>query len=217
MKMAKTNYLILLLLTLIFAAPGLAAYLYYHNPTWLLANTTNQGKLLNPALLFKPVIAGKSKWRLVFWQPGPCEKACLQTLDQLARIRLALGRHLYEVDEWLVLSAESQKIPRSLIQVLHENDIKVSRVARHSLKSFAFLKAGARVFIANPQGYLILAYQAKGRPQAIYHDIKQLLNTTKQVTPQVIPNAVRELPAVARDSAEHSPGSRGELPKQQSA
>ena len=37
------------------------------------------------------------------------------------------------------------------------------------------------IFIANPEDYLVLAYQSTVKPDDIFYDIKQLLNTTEKV------------------------------------
>ncbi|CDZ77513.1 hypothetical protein BN59_01796 [Legionella massiliensis] len=176
MKMTKRNYFILLVLALIFAAPGITAYLYYLNPQWLTAATTNKGTLLTPPVLFSEIAQGKPKWRLVYWYPENCEAACLQEADKLARVRLALGRHLYEVDEWLVLAEQNQQVQGAIASSLKETDIHVLSLA----KALPILDEKPKVFIANPKGYLVLAYGDDAKPQDIFHDIKQLLNTTEK-------------------------------------
>ncbi len=165
MKMTKSNYVILLFLALLFAAPGLMAYLYYHNPQWLTANTANKGELLNPPQFIK--LDNKAKWRLILWYPRHCEIACLQEVDKLARVRLALGRRFYEVDQWLVLGEESSQ---TLTRTLHEQDIHFLRLSRG-----AIFPDKPRIFIANPKGYLVLAYAETIKPKDIYHDINWLL------------------------------------------
>jgi hypothetical protein len=179
MKMTKRNYFILILLALIFSAPGLSAYLYYRNPQWLNANTTNKGELLTPPVLLSGLAQTTPKWRFVFWYPKHCETACLQEVDKLARIRLALGRHLYEVDEWLVV-ADQDKQAAPLVNSLKEKDIQVLPLEKNLLEDLAVLGEKPRVFIANPKGYLILSYAENAKPQDIYHDIKQLLGTTEK-------------------------------------
>ncbi|KTD31879.1 MULTISPECIES: hypothetical protein [Legionella] len=177
--MTKRNYLILLVLALLFAAPGLTAYLYYRNPQWLIVNTTNKGTLLNPPVLLSPMEDGKKKWRFVLWYPKNCDVDCLQKTDQLARIRLALGRHLYEVDQWLLLNEDCQPMQTAAAQALREQDIHVSRLSKKSLEHLPILTDTPKVFIANPQGYLVLTYVENAKPGDIYHDIKRLLSTEK--------------------------------------
>lgn len=178
--MTKRNYLTLVLLALIFTAPGLTAYLYYRNPQWLSGATTNKGQLLNPPVLLSKVEDGKQKWRFVLWYPRHCEIQCLQAADKLARIRLALGRHLYEVDQWLLVSETSPAMQNADTQMLREHDIHVSRLSEATLKQLPVLTDKPRVLIANPKGYLVLAYEEDVNPKDIYQDIKRLLGTEKK-------------------------------------
>ena len=99
--MKKSNYLILLILGLMFLAPGVAAYLFYQHPNWLGSSRVNKGILLNPPLHL-PSLGHESKWKILFWSPGPCDAVCLQQLDTLARVRLALGRQFYNIELWLL-------------------------------------------------------------------------------------------------------------------
>lgn len=177
--MTRRNYLVLLLLALLFAAPGITAYLYYLNPQWLGANTTNKGKLLNPPLLLSNVVDGRGKWRFVLWYPRNCDAKCLQKVDKLARVRLALGRYLYEVDQWLLLNEDSQQMESMALKTLQEQEVHVSRLSKDSLTNLPILASNPKIFIANPKGYLVLAYVENAKPGDIYHDIKRLLSTEK--------------------------------------
>lgn len=176
--MVRRNYLVLLLLALLFAAPGIAAYLFYLHPQWLGAATTNKGHLLNPPELL-PVVNAKQKWRLILWNQGDCEAACLAQVDKLARIRLALGRRLYEVEQWLILATEAQQLPDSLKKALTEQDIQVQRLSAEERKNSRSLEGKSQVFIANPSGYLVLAYALTSKPGDIFHDLKHLLSSTE--------------------------------------
>jgi hypothetical protein len=169
MKKTRHNYFILLLLTLVFAAPGITAYLCYQHPKWLGAST-NKGKLIVPPVLFPSLEEGKEKWRLILWNPHSCEDTCLQQLDKLARIRLALGRHWYDVEQWLVLQSGNQ-----LSHSLPKQDIHVFSLAENAHAALSVLKDQPEVFIANPKGQLILAYTMIADSADIYHDLKQLI------------------------------------------
>ncbi len=48
MKKKSNKYYVLLLLIITFAAPGVAAYLFYQHPGWLGMTKVNRGALLNP-------------------------------------------------------------------------------------------------------------------------------------------------------------------------
>ena len=177
MKMTKSNSVVLLILALIFAAPGISAYLYYRNPQWVAANTTNKGSLLTPPPFVEAIKDEKSRLHLVFWYPDRCETACLQELDRLARIRLALGRRLYEVGAWLVLPASNQPVDQSLTALLQDQAIHLLQLPEPIRANLPLLNAKPRLFIANSKGYLVLTYEAKANSEDIFHDLKQLLRS----------------------------------------
>ena len=177
--MMKRNYIVLILLALLFAAPGVTAYFYYQNPAWLSKATTNKGQLLRPPLLFAKEFDNKQKWRLMFWYPGDCDKTCLQVLDKLARTRLALGRRLYEVDECLLQHEGSSQL-KNLRPYLQEQAIKVLAISQKTFEAFPFFGKTPKIVIANPEGYLVMSFKKEALPKDIYHDLKQLLNTTEK-------------------------------------
>lgn len=179
MKVFKTNYLILSALVLLFATPGIAAYLFYTHPQWLGAATTNKGRLLAPAELITAMPA-KPKWRLILWSPKDCQDRCLSQLDKLARIRLALGRRLYEVDQWLLIGEETPPLSTPLSKAFAEQDIHVLRLTKQGLEKAPSLQQEAQVFIANPRNYLVLSFDLEAKPEHIFHDLKQLLATTEK-------------------------------------
>lgn len=187
MKTVSRKYLILVLLGLVFAAPGISAYFFYTHPQWLGEATTNKGLFLDPPVLLTSLshqtVVGPStgpKWQLILWSPAACEKTCLEQLDKLARIRLALGRRLYDVVPNLLLGAKAPPLPESLKKVLQEQDIHVVQLSGD--EKAPGLKDQLEIFIANPDNFLVLAYQPTVQPGDVFHDIKQLLNTTEKTS-----------------------------------
>lgn len=179
MKTTFRKHALMLLLALIFIAPGPLAYLFYKHPEWLSAMGTNRGQLLNPPILFKP-LGDEPKWGLVIWSPDACEEQCVREIDKLARIRLALGRHLYEVDEWLVLGEKTPELSIKIQHLLEQRAVRVVRLSSETATYAAQLPETGAIYIANPDDYLVLAYRAGVKPQDVYHDIKQLLKGVSQ-------------------------------------
>ena len=178
MKKQASKYYILVLLVVIFVAPGVAAYLFYQHPSWLGATRVNKGTLLSPPVMVN-ALEGKSKWRIVFWSPEPCEQVCMKQLDMLARIRLALGRKLYQVDQWLLLSDKAPPLSPEQQTYLKEIDFKVAKLSAAELITKDALLSETKVFIADPGNYLILSYTSRVNPNDVYKDLKLLLNTTE--------------------------------------
>ncbi|RMX20901.1 hypothetical protein EAS68_06180 [Legionella jordanis] len=179
MNTVKRNYLILFLLLLLFAAPGLIAYICYNHPQWLGSTQTNKGELLTPPPKFL-AISQNAKWRLIFWYPGDCSSECMMQLDKVARIRLALGRRLYQVEQWLILDEQAAALSPQFASTLKEQDIAVLRLNAKSKTEMAMLESEAKIFIANPDDYLVLAYKANAKPDDIFHDLKHLLSLDKR-------------------------------------
>jgi|GEM_PF-1964087 len=176
MKKQRSKYYILLLLASMFAAPGISAYLFYQHPDWLGATLTNKGTLLKQPFVLK-ALDKEPKWRIVFWSPGNCEKDCLKEMDLLGRVRLALGRKLYSVDQWLILGADAAPLSAETLALLKEQDFHVAQITTDQINQD--MSAQAQVYLANPQNYLILSYELGLNPEDIFKDLKLLLNTTE--------------------------------------
>lgn len=174
MKTLQTrNSMVLILLALVFTLPGLAAVAFFKHPQWLGTTAVNRGELLSAPQQVSG-LPDSSKWRLVLWQPKACNKDCRQQLDKLARIRLALGRRLYEVDEYLLSPQGIEAVPHQWQDVLRDQTIHVARQNPGGL-----LGEHARIFIASPDAHLILAYALNGKPDDIFHDLKRLLSSNQ--------------------------------------
>ena len=121
----RRNIITMLLLATVFLAPGLAAYIFYQHTDWLAAAKTNKGELLNPPIPLS-VLNQEPKWKFVLWNPGVCETTCQEELDKLARVRLALGRRLYQVQiDFLVNTDASSQLSSALTERLREADINL--------------------------------------------------------------------------------------------
>lgn len=151
---------LLLILLFLFLAPGLLAIVFFRHTEWLSLQATNKGTWVKPPQLVVPLQA--KQWHLVLWSPSSCHANCLEKLDKLARIRLALGRRWYDVDT-ILLQPDAQNQPLS--------DKTVRRVGVSAIN----IPLKPTIFIANPQGYLILSYPITAPSDDIFHDIKQLI------------------------------------------
>jgi hypothetical protein len=161
-----------------FAAPGIAAYFFYQHPHWLGASKVNKGILLSPPVALD-VFEGKSKWKIVFIAHETCKQSCLDQLNMLARVRLALGRKLYQVDECLVLDPLDAPLAEEIKPLLKEQDIRVVSLTSSEMTRLTAAHKDIDVFIVNPDNYLILGYKAGENPDDVYKDLKLLLSTTE--------------------------------------
>lgn len=189
MKIKSRHAVLLLLLVAVFLMPGMLALYCYQHPTWLTQKTINKGQFVENAVLVQallkpfdvqaPIGAAKFKWHLLLWSPKACQDDCINLLDKLSRVRLALGRHFYDVDEAL-LSGETmaegfwmQSIKTGLLQ-----GVGVLQLPEADVRALSALSEQSRIFIANPQGYLVLSYAVTVELDDVYRDLHQLLTTT---------------------------------------
>lgn len=166
----KRPYLIMSLLVLLFAAPGLIAYIAYLHPNWLHQNT-NHGKLLQPPPRLHTT--HPQKWQLLYWSPQSCTRICMQRLDALARLRLALGRRLYYVDLVLAMSETTDNLAQDTQNILHNMDV-------HSIRLFetdaAKLGSQSAIYLVDAQNYVILAYDEDQSMQDIFQDLQKMVH-----------------------------------------
>lgn len=163
------------LLVLIFFLPGIAAITVFQNPDLLSSAKVNHGELLSPPLQLTSQDSD-NKWQIMYWNPNGCDKSCLAQLDKLARLRLALGRRLYQVNITYVGTNELGALDKTQLNLFKEYDIQWLLPSDEQQSKLEALSKDSQVYIADPKGYLILAYQTDENPHNIHKDLKKLLN-----------------------------------------
>lgn len=123
-----------------------------------------------PPLRFK-ALDMDSRWGIMLWNPGVCGKACLATVDRLSRVRLALGRQLYQVRVWVV-SDKPLTLEKALEKTWNTMQVQTFSVLPSDRKA---LPQASAVFIADPAGYWILDYGQQGLSADVFDDMKKLL------------------------------------------
>lgn len=174
MKRIYYRILVLSVLALIFTAPAPVAYFFFTHPQYLTAHTSNKGQLLGDNA---PVIAlngSDASWHLVLFHQKPCKVACIKTLEKLKRVRLALGRHYYAVDEWL-LTPVAITLPRDL-------SVPIKTINPGSQEGIALFAQHADIFIVDAAGRSVMAYPETASLEAIYHDLRQLLRSSGKIS-----------------------------------
>lgn len=179
MKTPLNKYYVLLLLVIMFVAPGVAAYVFYQHPSWLGATKVNKGSLLNPPVKLN-VLDNKKKWLIIFWTPKACDAVCLKQLEVLAKVRLALGRKLYHVDQWLIFGDKALPPSLEMKSILKELDFHTVQLSPVEMNAQGSLFADAKIFLADPNNYLILSYPSLAKPDDVYKDLKLLLRITEK-------------------------------------
>jgi len=176
MKKSTNKFYTLVLLIALFAAPGVAAYVFYSHPTWLGNARTNKGNLLTHPVELSS-IEKKEKWRIVLWTPASCGTDCLNQLDMLARVRLALGRKLYLVEQILVVDQDHIVEKSTIEKELIARDFMIQVLSVDDKQRLEQLSSESQIFIMDPDNYLVLSYKSDVKPDDIYKDLKLLLTT----------------------------------------
>lgn len=174
MKILQSRFIVMFFLIIIFIAPSVLAYLYYRHPTWLSSPSTNRGELVTPPYQLQN-ISQSQRWRLLFWSPSTCDATCIQRLNALARIRLALGRRLYQVQACVLLPDKKTSFRLKDTKILQEDDICVLKLPEQAQADRSALGDNPMFFIVNPDGFFILKYPADMQADDLFHDIKHLL------------------------------------------
>lgn len=167
-------------LLLVFMAPGILAVVFYFNPAWLSGLPTNKGQLMHATKPLNILNNATDKWHLVVWCPSGCDNDCLKALDEMARVRLALGRRLYDVDLWQLLGEKQVACDKVPADFLKKNAIKSRLLSKAEQAEHVIFQAGAKVFLVDPNQYVVLQYGAENKPADVFQDLKRLLNTREQ-------------------------------------
>ena len=166
--------MVISLLVVLFATPGYFAYFFYKNPQLLNGSRTNKGELFTN-LKKVPELNAQGKWVLFYWDEQGCFGRCVDAAEKLARIRLALGRKLYDVDLKVLLGSNSRNISQKNARALQEQGVAVSKVAHESLAPGVSQQKG--IFIADGRNNLVIYFDLKADSKDIYSDLKKLLST----------------------------------------
>ena len=101
---------------------------------------------------------------------------CTLQLEQLTRVRLALGRQFYHVRVTLLQPAANQS---TTLNTLPVEQLTLDPADAQALQAFPDLTW----FIADPQHALILNYPQPQTGEAIFHDLKHLLSINQTSEP----------------------------------
>ena len=184
----------LILVALLFLTPFIGALLMTkfvpgYNPF----GTANRGTLISPVVAVGAdglvALDGKAvddrsftgKWSLLVFSASDCAQDCRQRLETTQKVRLLLNKDASRVQRLLVVeSSDPGWIPALLKSDQYLRVVKATSGWRQ-----AFYVEGrdavssARVFVIDPQGYLMMFYEPGFEPQSMLKDLKRLLKTSR--------------------------------------
>lgn len=181
MKQSQNNSkpAVLAILFLLFVLPGCLALLLFQNPDWISGKTNNHGKFIRPYIKLDS-LSQHNQWHILLISNQTCGDQCLNLLDKLGRVRLALGRLSRDVDLRLMVTKKS----------LLPNDTTRSQMKEMAMASQVLTPKEQRhlsdrgclqgVFIVDPNGYMVLSYPSDVPQKSIFEDLKHLIKVAKQ-------------------------------------
>ena len=170
----------LLVIAAVFLAPLAAAMWLYYSSGWRPLPATQHGMLIDPPRALPPG-ALRGSWSLVLLHAGPCDAACVASLEELGRVRLALDKDIVRVrrvllhdggccDPGIPLLAD----PDVLVLAAVDAEGGVPRALFPPVPG-----ATECVYIVDPHGNLVLGYPSTGAGRGMLKDLERLLRLSR--------------------------------------
>ena len=198
-KARRKNRNTLIALVVVFFGPMLLAYVAYqyysgHDP----AETKNRGQLINPPhelpAFELATLAGeplrledlKGKWTLTYIGEGKCTQPCADALAKIKQARLLQGGELKRINRLYLMTDIQADV--SLEKVLQDHPgLIVARGGADQLEpvlrkfEIPYQRPAAeahRVYIIDPQGFVMMSYPPGFDTVDLVKDIKHLLRAS---------------------------------------
>ena len=171
---------VLWLVALVCFGPFVFATLLYYGPwgvAWLPKLAGSRVMLTAPVPLPRDWLGDGPpyRWALVYARMAACEQQCAQHVDRLRQVQLALNRDQDRVQRLLLATAPMpQPLESRLVYRALDDAVGQGVAAALGAESLA----GGRVFVADPQGSVILSYPADVEQKELLRDLKRLLSAS---------------------------------------
>ncbi len=189
----------LLLLVLLFGLPPLAGWIYILNPQWLPDRQKNHGTLISPPRPLQSLqlvddrnhpfdwsrLSGQ--WILIARNSGACGSGCRQRMHDLQQIRRAVGAERIRVQPLLIQESETTA---PLADDL-DRPVEGARVLQlaagqqpqfDQLFSLADTDQHNAIYLADPNGMLMMGYRGNSPKKNILKDLETLLKASRHWT-----------------------------------
>ena len=173
--------LVLLLVLALFFGPLIAAFVLYYGMHWRPAGQTNHGTLIEPraaAAAGGPAALLRGKWSLVYIGAGSCDQDCRSTLYFIRETYLGLGQLMPRAQQF---PGDIGLLRRCLARARRPAvDYPQSRPSgqcrsRALLRLFPQDQRATTVFVVDPEGNLMMRYDAHSAPRGLHDDLQKLL------------------------------------------
>ncbi|HMB72942.1 MAG TPA: hypothetical protein VKQ06_05175 [Gammaproteobacteria bacterium] len=131
-----------------------------------LALTTSSGTLTSQDLL-------QRRWSLIYVAQAQCNLDCVEQLNRINQVRLALGKDMGRAQVVLLYTGPAPRLPDRADVILVSLDDSAGRAMG---EFFATSTAGDReIFVTDPLGRLVIAYGPDVARRELLEDIERLL------------------------------------------
>lgn len=166
----------------------MAYLLVYFFPELIPKGTTNKGMLVSPPIAISKIQDGMvklpdRKWVLVMTAGVDCDKTCRHALYLARQANIALGKNANRVSRLLLVSDDhvskafqttlSQDYSHMLIQYVAPDSVYAA--LGHVSTSGSL---DGYIFLADPGGFVMMAYSPDNTGKDILSDLKHLFGTT---------------------------------------
>ncbi len=189
----------LLLLLLICASPfAISFYLLNFSDVSKIAVSHN-GMLIDPPRpienlqLHNPAAPQSSefflhgKWSLLYLLDGPCDAACEQNIYKMRQIRLATSKYAHRVQRVVIHTTDDRNLFSEQQIKDYQGQLMLSSRQLDKPEYDDLFKVGEqdrpfsqrRLYLIDPLGNLMMAFQADADPRGIIRDMQRLLKYSR--------------------------------------
>ena len=154
---------------------------------WQPARSSQHGTLLNPPQALpasglltvdgRPLATTElhGKWLFILYGHGPCDATCSGRLDEMRRIQVSLNKDMGRLRRVVLTDAIDDNALTDFRQ--HQPDLIVAATPANWLMSVQSTsnEVAYRLYIADPQGNLIMSYSPDVAAKAVRADLERLL------------------------------------------
>ena len=154
---------------------------------WQPAHSSQHGTLLNPPQALpasglltvdgRPLATSQlyGKWLFILRGHGPCDSVCAERIDEMRRIQVSLNKDMSRLRRVILTDTIDDKTLTDFHQ--RQPDLIVAATPANWLPSAQGTanEIAYRVYIADPQGNLIMSYSPDVAANAVRADLERLL------------------------------------------
>jgi len=170
---SKQNRTLYLLMGL-FLLPVIAAHYVFQHASYLTSDKgTNYGSFVSKPIVWQTGTSPRP-WQLVLKVEDYCQQDCLAHLDKLSRLRLSMGRKLYDLDLVLLLPSSQKLLPKLKAQLKNQN-ILWSFLGNDEASKWAPEVKGDIIILFGPAHQAVLKYPKVFESKRLAHDLQLLI------------------------------------------